>query len=122
DGDNGSYNSRAQCEAQSGQGSGNYDTCTWQDNNCDGDVSVAATALADSNTSNGHFNDYDMVVWDCEGSSYTRRTPAEELMLRNYANAGGRFFASHFSYEWLHSDAELGEAAEWGGSGAQGSG
>jgi hypothetical protein len=47
---------------------------------------------------------YDMVVLDCVGGedpkSITRRANMEA-----YANAGGRIFASHFSYVWLYGRA-----------------
>lgn len=54
-----------------------------------------------------HFNEHDMVLLSCEGKETTGGTPGvtvgatEQGYLMNYANAGGRVFASHFQYSWL---------------------
>jgi hypothetical protein len=59
---------------------------------------------------------YDMVVADCEGQSYdsslsqrgtatTNTTPQSNGdKIRNYVNRGGRMFASHLSFTWLHQN------------------
>lgn len=54
-------------------------------------------------------NGYDMVVFDCEGKAYEDNT--YDVNLRNYANRGGRMFASHWSYTWLHDNGTLNYAA-----------
>jgi hypothetical protein len=50
---------------------------------------------------------YDMVVSDCEGQSwdanFTQRV-ASGAKLREYVNRGGRMFASHLSFSWLHEN------------------
>src|SRR5262249_46927253 len=43
---------------------------------------------------------YDMVIFDCQGSQYDQQ-PADQQRMIAYANAGGRIFATHFSYVWL---------------------
>jgi hypothetical protein len=48
-------------------------------------------------------NSYDMVMFPCEGGPYVQ-TNAALLNMVNFMNAGGRFFASHFSYVWLDPD------------------
>ncbi len=47
---------------------------------------------------------YDMVVLDCVGGEQLKK-PSARANLEAYANAGGRVFASHFSYVWLYGDA-----------------
>jgi hypothetical protein len=59
---------------------------------------------------------YDMVVADCEGQSWdsgftqrgtatTNTTPQSNGdKVRNYINRGGRMFASHLSFSWLHQN------------------
>jgi hypothetical protein len=56
-----------------------------------------------------HFNEHDVVLLSCEGQETTGGTPGaavgatEQGYLMNYANAGGRVFASHFQYAWLNT-------------------
>jgi hypothetical protein len=52
---------------------------------------------------NTRLNGYDMVVFDCEGSAYEDNT--YDVNVRKYVNRGGRMFASHWSYTWLHDNA-----------------
>ncbi len=50
---------------------------------------------------------YDMVLFPCQGAPYyyaTATHKAYQTNLANYANAGGRIFATHYSYIWLYSD------------------
>ncbi|HET9955121.1 MAG TPA: hypothetical protein VFQ61_11490 [Polyangiaceae bacterium] len=71
---------------------------------------------------------YDLLVSDCEGQSWDgtfdeRR--ADGAKLREFVNRGGRLFASHLSFSWLHENGTqtyspdsaigtgLGPAAEW---------
>ena len=55
---------------------------------------------------------YDMVLFPCQ-SNQTTRTAAEQQNLISYANAGGRVFATHFSYVWLYDDAPFSGTASW---------
>ena len=54
-------------------------------------------------------NEHDVVLLSCEGQetfSGMNRTPlsaATQTLLMNYANAGGRVFASHFHYAWFNT-------------------
>jgi hypothetical protein len=87
--------------------------CSWIAPSCDGtDISVDSSNLASSNTTNGHFNDYDLVIWDCEGTERSRTT-GQRNRVRDYVNAGGRFFVSHWSYDWLYQTSELQNAGNW---------
>lgn len=73
---------------------------------------------------------YDMLIADCEGGSWdgsNRFSQRDDYgdHVREYVNRGGRMFASHLSFSWLHengdepySDADpiatgLGPAATW---------
>jgi len=47
---------------------------------------------------------YDITMLSCEGSTYPNTKPAAALQaMQDYANSGGRVFASHFHYYWLES-------------------
>ncbi len=43
---------------------------------------------------------YDIVMLPCEGTPMAR--PGPDTSLLNYTNAGGRVFATHYGYSWLH--------------------
>jgi len=45
-------------------------------------------------------NQYDMVYFPCQAGEYPK-TAAEQQVIVNYANAGGRIFATHYSYVWF---------------------
>jgi hypothetical protein len=57
-------------------------------------------------------NQYDMVLFPCQ-SNQTARSSTVQQNLINYANAGGRVFATHFSYVWLYNDAPFSSTAGW---------
>jgi hypothetical protein len=69
-------------------------------------------------TSTTALNAYDMVMFPCQGSATNQASivgaPANLL---NFAEAGGRVFATHFSYAWLDPaapyDAQFGNVANW---------
>jgi hypothetical protein len=56
-----------------------------------------------------HLNEHDVVLLSCEGQETTGGTPgvpmssAFQTYLLDYANAGGRVFASHFQYAWFNT-------------------
>lgn len=56
-----------------------------------------STLMTNSTTLNG----YDMVMFPCQGSASDQATATGATNLVNFANAGGRIFATHFSYAWL---------------------
>lgn len=43
---------------------------------------------------------FDMVLFECVGSRQAKSAAAQQRVI-DYANAGGRVFATHFSYVWL---------------------
>jgi hypothetical protein len=57
-------------------------------------------------------NAYDMVYFACQGQAGMPTTEAQNILV-NYANAGGRIFATHFSYVWLFDDAPFSGTAAW---------
>jgi hypothetical protein len=56
---------------------------------------------------------YDMVLFPCQADQASTRTAAEQQNVIDYANAGGRIFATHFSYVWLYNDAPFSGTAAW---------
>jgi hypothetical protein len=48
---------------------------------------------------------YDMVVFDCEGQAFENNS--DDPRVRQYVNRGGRMFASHWSYTWVHDNGTL---------------
>lgn len=82
------------------------------------DISISSNLLTDSNDANGDLFDYDLVLWDCERGE-TVRGESELQRVKRYADRGGRFFASHWAYDWLHPSTTYGDVATWGaGTGA----
>ncbi len=55
---------------------------------------------------------YDAIIADCEGSPIDKSTAWKTNVL-NYTNAGGRLFASHYSYTWLYNIAPFKTTAAW---------
>ncbi|GEM_PF-1378185 len=62
--------------------------------------------------SQSRLNSYDLTMLGCQGSAYAR-TPAELAALTNYANAGGRVFATHYAYVWLSGNGSFAGTANW---------
>lgn len=99
------------------------DSCTDRDRNCgDGDEGDMLVENLSHHLyeSQDRLNSYDMVIMDCEGSDHTQtqaRTDDNLDRIRNYVNSGGRLFASHWAYDWLHQNPELQDSAQWGGAG-----
>jgi sugar lactone lactonase YvrE len=55
---------------------------------------------------------YDMVMFPCQGGQYDQSS-TDQTNLINYANAGGRVFATHYSYVWLYNDTPFSGIADW---------
>ena len=74
------------------------------------------TALMNG-TSTLPLNAYDMVMFPCQGNASDQATATGATNLLNFANAGGRIFATHYSYAWLDPDspfnAQFGNVANW---------
>jgi hypothetical protein len=57
-------------------------------------------------------NKYDMVFFPCQADQSSRTAAAQQTLL-NYVNAGGRVFATHFSYIWFYQNPTFGQATAW---------
>jgi hypothetical protein len=68
-------------------------------------------------TSTTALNAYDMVMFPCQSNANSQATAAGATNLLNFAEAGGRIFATHFSYAWLDPapayGALFGNVANW---------
>jgi hypothetical protein len=76
------------------------------------DESVLMGAGNDAGPSNGTYMKYDQILLPCWGDAFTK-SPAELANLLSYGNAGGRFFATHYSYSWLHGNGAFDGTAQW---------
>jgi Bacterial Ig-like domain (group 3)/MBG domain/Putative Ig domain/NHL repeat len=54
-------------------------------------------------TSTTPLNDYDMAMFPCQGKATTESTTGIQNLIA-YSSAGGRIFATHFSYDWMSTD------------------
>jgi len=59
--------------------------------------------------------DYDMLILSCEGNeNNTTKSDAAKANLRDYLDAGGRVFASHFHYTWFkNGPTDVASTATW---------
>ncbi len=55
---------------------------------------------------------YDMVYFACQGDDY-EKTAAQQQVVIDFANNGGRVFATHYSYVWLYNDSPFSTTANW---------
>ncbi|MDP8999985.1 MAG: hypothetical protein M3O46_07730 [Myxococcota bacterium] len=60
----------------------------------------------------GTYMNYDQVLLPCWGHA-ANKTAAELLNLISYADGGGHFFATHYSYSWLVNNGEFNGVAHW---------
>ena len=67
----------------------------------------------------GTFANYDQILFPCWGvdptgaGSSNRKSAAELANLVTYANEGGHFFATHFSFAWLYNNNPFNTTAQW---------
>lgn len=65
-------------------------------------------------------NAYDLLMLPCEGNTFpSAKTAAEYANLITFANAGGRVYASHFSYQWMYQNPPFNTVANWTGNSVQ---
>jgi hypothetical protein len=57
-------------------------------------------------------NSYDMVFFACQGNEYDKTAQAQQTVIK-YADAGGRIFATHYSYVWFFNDTPFSTTALW---------
>jgi hypothetical protein len=62
----------------------------------------------------GTLNQYDVLMLPCEGGAYPgAKNSTEYANLVSFANAGGRVYSSHFSYQWLYDNSPFNTVANW---------
>ena len=54
---------------------------------------------------NTDWTNYDMVLLSCEGDELPGPKNGHRVALRDYLDAGGRVFATHYHYNWFQGDA-----------------
>ena len=90
--------------------SGNGRVHIYQNNGASlGGGTPAQSALVGSPTT---LAQYDMVIFDCINHVNTQST-GDQKNIVGYTSAGGRVFASHYSYAWLAGVAPLSSTAAW---------
>jgi hypothetical protein len=55
---------------------------------------------------------YDMVIFACVGAQVDQNGGDQQNVI-NYANDGGRVYATHYSYVWLYDDPPFSTTANW---------
>jgi len=94
---------------------GAYQACTNWDNfsqkTCRN--SGRRSASLDSLFNTYGINDYDIAIFDCEGGE-NEHNDAYDARIHAFAEAGGRVFASHYSYVYLHDNDDFATTATWG--------
>jgi hypothetical protein len=70
------------------------------------------SSLFHTGDSGGTYAGYDQILLPCWGYAATK-TASQLASLVSYANAGGRFFATHYSYTWLSGNQPFDGAATW---------
>jgi hypothetical protein len=96
-------------------------SCAADSNNGHGPGAIAPATDAGATTqceetllaSGGTYMDYDQILLPCWGAQFDK-TNTELQNLVSYANGGGRFFATHFSYTWLYNNNPFNTTATWG--------
>ena len=74
----------------------------------DGNTPVQSTLMSNLAV----LEQYDVLMLPCEGGEYLQ--PATELSnLIQYANAGGRVYASHYSYVWMFQNPPFNGVVNW---------
>ena len=94
--------------------------------------SFSKGAITDANTpsqttlmdSPAQLAKYDVLMLPCQGGPNSQTTTARLSNLLNYANSGGRIYASHYSQTWFAKNGDFASVAAWpaSGTGAGGTG
>jgi hypothetical protein len=93
----------------SGVGPGAYIADPNSQQNPPAAISLPESALLGAG---GSFMNYDQIMLPCWGRPVPK-TNAELANLITYGDAGGHFFATHYSYSWLVGNAEFNTVAQW---------
>jgi hypothetical protein len=60
---------------------------------------------------------YDIVLFPCQGGEYPKSAAALQNLI-NYTSAGGRVFATHYSYVWFNQTPPFNGTAAWAPNGS----
>ncbi|MGB8260088.1 MAG: MBG domain-containing protein, partial [Terracidiphilus sp.] len=94
----------------SGVGSGSGAPGVKLDANTPAESQLFATDTPTTTPTGTNMDAYDMIMFPCQGAEYQQ--PSGDLALvAQWANAGGRVFATHYSYVWLFNTMN---ASPWG--------
>lgn len=63
-------------------------------------------------TSSAALKAYDVLMLPCQGGAYTR-TSSQLSAFVDFANSGGRVYASHYSYVWMNNNAPFNTVVNW---------
>ena len=74
------------------------------------DASTPPEAVLMNNLAN--LNQYDVLMLPCESAPYTRSSTQLSNFLQ-YANSGGRVYASHYSYVWMYTNPPFNTVVTW---------
>jgi hypothetical protein len=81
------------------------------------DINASTPSESALMTNAATMNGYDVLMFPCQGSADGQATTVGAANLLSYANAGGRVFATHFSYAWLDPgqpyDSQFAPVADW---------
>lgn len=76
-------------------------------------INASTPAIDTLIASQAQLEKYDAVIFACTGAP-ANKSPTARSYVYNYANEGGRVFATHYNYTWLY-DAN-GYVSSWGGA------
>jgi len=71
------------------------------------------TVLVGTTVGTSALNNYDIIMFPCQGSASGQTTSSSQTNLINYTTAGGRVFATHYSYAWLYNVSPFSGTAKW---------
>ncbi len=70
------------------------------------------TLVPDLPNSTATLDEYDEVLFPCWGGQYDK-TANQLANVQSYTGAGGRIFATHYSYTWLYTNGSFAGTANW---------
>jgi hypothetical protein len=78
----------------------------------------AETTLVPTTASTTELDKFDQVIMPCWGDDPrsgppNQKTATQQANMIDYTTAGGRMFATHFSYSWLYNVSPFSSAATW---------
>ncbi len=81
----------------------------------DGGATISASTPSESvlESSLTTLNSYDVVMFPCQGTPGTQANSNAQQNLLSYTAAGGRVFATHYSYVWLNNNSVFSGTANW---------